>query len=118
MDQVEEQGQEEQIFLGLVVGLVAVVLVLLITIFLCLIKNRQKRLMPNYFKTDPRRAIIYHQQEGEQDTLQTTHYSLPPDTVSWSSLQKSPLPPYAPSSRGSNIYDQPFCKPSPGLQLP
>ena len=32
VDQVEEQGQEEQLFLGLVVGLVAVVLVLLITI--------------------------------------------------------------------------------------
>ena len=118
VDQVEEQGQEEQLFLGLVVGLVAVVLVLLITIFLCLIKTRQKRLVPNYCLTDPRRGMIYQQQEGEQDTLQTTHYSLPPDTVNWSSLQKSPLPPYAPSSRGSNIYDQPFCKPSTGVRLP
>ena len=118
VDQVEEQGQEEQLFLGLVVGLVAVVLVLLITIFLCLIKTRQKRLKPNFCKTDPRCGIIYHQQEGEQDTLHTTHCSLPSDTVSWSSLQKSPLPPYTPNSRGSNIYDQPFCYPSSRAHLP
>ena len=57
VDQVEEQGQEEQLFLGLVVGLVAVVLVLLITIFLCLIKTRKKQLMPKYFKTKLRRGI-------------------------------------------------------------
>lgn len=112
-----DEPEDQQLFLGLVIGLVSVVLILLAAIFFCLIKTRHKLLLPEY--AESQRAIIY--QKAVCDPSQ--QYSLPPpDGVSWSSLQKSglppPLPPYQPPSQpptntGSNIYDLPFSHTSP-----
>ena len=86
----EEAGVGEEVFLGLVVGLVSVVLLLLAVIVLCLARGRHKLLLPEF--GDSQRSIVYQA-------------SRPYREESWS-LQKPPLQPSLPPS--SNIYDLPY----------
>ena len=96
---------DHQLFLGLVVGLVSVVLVLLTIMFICLIKqSRNKMVLTEY--AESQRSILYKNCTldiktggggvGYQD-----------DAVSWSSLQKK-HPDTSTASVTSNIYDLPF----------
>merc|ERR1719234_2887139 len=88
----EEAGVGEEVFLGLVVGLVSVVLLLLAVLMLILARGRHKLLLPEF--GDSQRSIVYQQA------------SRPYREESWS-LQKPPLPtPSFPPS--SNIYDLPY----------
>ena len=90
-----------QLFLGLVVGLVSVVLVLLTIMFICLIKqNKTKMAMVEY--AESQRSILY--KNCTLDIKNTGSYH--DDVVSWSSLQKKHSD-MAPSVT-SNIYDLPF----------
>ena len=85
-----EEGVGEEVFLGLVVGLVSVVLLLLAVIVLCLARGRHKLLLPEF--GDSQRSIVYQA-------------SRPYREESWS-LQKPPLQPSPPPG---NIYDLPYC---------
>merc|ERR1719234_1436254 len=88
----ETEGVGEEVFLGLVVGLVSVVLLLLAVLMLILARGRHKLLLPEF--GDSQRSIVYQQA------------SRPYREESWS-LQKPPLPtPSFPPS--SNIYDLPY----------
>ena len=96
---------DHQLFLGLVVGLVSVVLVLLTIMFICLIKqNRNKSVLTEY--AESQRSILY-----KNCTLDIKTGSYHDDAVSWSSLQKKHPEP-SNMSVTSNIYDLPFsnCK--------
>ena len=75
--------EDQQLFLGLIIGLVSVVLILLSAIFLCLLRSRHKLLLPDY--SESQRSIIY-----QNNTLDHKNYHISADdAVSWSSLQKS-----------------------------
>jgi len=89
METGAEEGVGEEVFLGLVVGLVSVVLLLLAVIVLCLARGRHKLLLPEF--GDSQRSIVYQA-------------SRPYREESWS-LQKPPLQPSLPSG---NIYDLPY----------
>ena len=89
METGSEEGVGEEVFLGLVVGLVSVVLLLLAVIVLCLARGRHKMLLPEF--GDSQRSIVYQA-------------SRPYREESWS-LQKPPLQPSLPSG---NIYDLPY----------
>ena len=84
-----EEGLGEEVFLGLVVGLVSVVLLLLAVIVLCLAKGRHKMLLPEF--GDSQRSIVYQAARPYREE-------------SWS-LQKPPLQPSLPPN---NIYDLPY----------
>ena len=103
--------EDQQLFLGLIIGLVSVVLILLSAIFLCLLRSRHKLLLPDY--SESQRSIIY-----QNNTLDHKNYHISADdAVSWSSLQKS-VSNHTPGgghmliksepSATSNIYDLPF----------
>ena len=99
--ELPELHGDHQLFLGLVVGLVSVVLVLLTIMFICLIRqNKTKMALVEY--AESQRSILY-----KNCTLDIKN---PPsyrdDAVSWSSLQKKQEE-VAPSVT-SNIYDLPF----------
>ena len=94
---------DHQLFLGLVVGLVSVVLVLLTIMFICLIKqNRNKMVLTEY--AESQRSILYKNCTLDIKTGVGERYH--DDAVSWSSLQKKQ--PAETSSVTSNIYDLPF----------
>ena len=84
-----EGGLGEEVFLGLVVGLVSVVLILLAVIVLCLARGRHKMLLPEF--GDSQRSIVYQAARPYREE-------------NWS-LQKPPLQPSLPSG---NIYDLPY----------
>ena len=99
---------DHQLFLGLVVGLVSVVLVLLTIMFICLIRqNKTKMALVEY--AESQRSILY--KNCTLDIKNTTG-TYQDDAVSWSSLQKkhseSCAAPSVAQSVTSNIYDLPF----------
>ena len=96
---------DHQLFLGLVVGLVSVVLVLLTIMFICLVKqNRNKMVLTEY--AESQRSILY-----KNCTLDIKTGGggggYHDDAISWSSLQKK-HPDTSTASVTSNIYDLPF----------
>ena len=96
---------DHQLFLGLVVGLVSVVLVLLTIMFICLIRqNKTKMALVEY--AESQRSILY--KNCTLDIKNTGTYR--DDAVSWSSLQKKHSENLAApgSVVSSNIYDLPF----------
>ena len=110
--------EDPQLFLGLVAGLVCVALILLSSIFLCLVRSRQKLLLSECGERSPQPGSILY--PGHTLDLKPDYTS--GDTVSWASLQKPPRPPgyHAPHSPApastavSNIYDLPFSSPGSG----
>ena len=97
--------EDHQLFLGLVVGLVSVVLVLLTIMFICLIKqSRNKMVLTEY--AESQRSILYKNCTLDIKTP-SHHQDYQDDSVSWSSLQKK-HPETSAASVTSNIYDLPF----------
>ena len=100
---------DQELLLGLMIGLVSVVLILVSAIFLCLLRSRHKLLQPDY--SESQRSIIYQKNTLDHKTWSADH------AVSWSSLQKS-VSNHTPGgghrlikpepSATSNIYDLPF----------
>ena len=109
MEDLPLPDDDQQLLLGLLIGLVSVVLILASAIFLCLVRSRHKLLQPDY--SESQRSIIY-----QKNTLDHANWNTD-DAVSWSSLQKSVsnhtpvgghrILKHQPCAT-SNIYDLPF----------
>merc|ERR1719483_533747 len=80
-----EITNEDNLFIGLVIGLVTVFLIILVMVFVCLIRARQKLLSPDH--SESQKYITYH--KNTLDYKKDIQMSCADDSVSWGSLQKN-----------------------------